>query len=322
MLKVQDHQVAGHKAGNGKLGPLIDDSGHLYKPLRGDEDGSNEVSFYASFSSEIRIPGDICRFFPNFVALSLAFDVSGLQPHLVLQDLNLGRVNSSAMDIKIELDSKPDCAFASFVYGGSTGILAQLLELKAWFEDQTTYRFYSCSVLWHTKKSLYQMERALIDFAHVVGGKGVIDHNFLGWFLLVNKFISEISENGDADNLQDICPTDTKNQKIFINGFLCKNPANITASDFKSSLLNHGGDTDNFYHSSMNTITAAEFPGLNTLGISASRTDLEEDGLVAPHAHPRASEMMFVSAGVVVAGFVDSNNQVFQKVLHEARIQG
>lgn len=82
------------------------------------------------------------------------------------------------------------------------------------------------------------------------------------------------------DNLQDICPTNAKDQGIFINGFLCKNPANITASDFKSSLLNQGGDTDNLYHSSVNIITAAEFSGLNTLGLSASRTDLEEDGMV------------------------------------------
>ncbi|KAL2533957.1 Inositol polyphosphate multikinase beta [Abeliophyllum distichum] len=462
MLKVPVHQVAGHKAGTGKLGPLIDDSRHFYKPLQSDERGSNEVSFYASFSSNTRIPGHIRRFFPNFYGTQLveASDGSGLQPHLVLQDLTSGKVNPSIMDIKIgsrtwapqatednirkclkkdressslplgfrfsglqiyesresgfwkpekrsirclsadevklilrkfvsshtssELDSKPDCAFASVVYGGSTGILAQLLELKAWFEDQTVYHFCSSSVLIMYEKELVsngknsRAEIKLVDFAHAVGGNGVIDHNFLGGLCSLIKLISEIlttpdectteassediqknriSENGrkgvdytrlsyphrnfllkanpgekwstwylaqgqptfqirDVDNLQDICPTNTKDQRIFINGFLCKNPANITASDFKSSLLNQGGDTGNFYRSSMNIITAAEFPGLNTLGLSASRTDLEDDGLVTPHAHPRASEMMFVSTGVVVAGFVDSNNQVFQKVLN------
>ncbi|KAL2554844.1 Inositol polyphosphate multikinase [Forsythia ovata] len=425
MLKIPDHQVAGHRAGKGKLGPLIDDSRHFYKPLQSDERGSNEVSFYASFSSNTRIPDHIRRFFPNFYGTQLveASDGSGLQPHLVLQDLTSGKVNPSIMDIKIgsrtwapqdtedyirkcskkdtetsslplgfrlsglqiyesresgfwkpekrsirclsadevklilrkfvsshtssELDSKPDCAFASVVYGGSTGILAQLLELKAWFEDQTVYHFYSCSVLMMYEKELVSngksplAEIKLVDFAHVVGGNGVIDHNFLGGLCSLIKLISEIlttpdectteassediqknriSENGDVDNLQDICPTNTKEQKIFINGFLCKNPANITASDFKSSLLNQGGDTDNFYRSSMNIITAAEFPGLNTLGLSASRTDLEDDGLVTPHAHPRASEMMFVSTGVVVAGFVDSNNQVFQKFLNEGDV--
>lgn len=71
MLKVQDHQVAGHKAGNEKLAPLIDDSGHFYKPHQGDEHGSNEASFYASFSSDTRIPGHICRFFLNFYGTQL-----------------------------------------------------------------------------------------------------------------------------------------------------------------------------------------------------------------------------------------------------------
>lgn len=41
---------------------------------------------------------------------------------------------------------------------------------------------------------------------------------------------------------------------------------------------------------------------------------------MAPHAHPRASELMFVSTGVVVAGFVDSNNQVFQEFLNEGDV--
>ncbi|KAI3463512.1 hypothetical protein Pfo_020175 [Paulownia fortunei] len=125
---------------------------------------------------------------------------------------------------------------------------------------------------------------------------------------------------GDVDNVYDVCPTDTAHQKIFFNGLPCKDSSNIAASDFKSSLLNEAGDTDNFYSSSMTIATAAEFPGLNTLGLSAARTDIEADGLVMPHAHPRASEMIFVRTGVVVAGFVDSNNLVFQKRLEEGEV--
>lgn len=126
---------------------------------------------------------------------------------------------------------------------------------------------------------------------------------------------------GDGGNIYDVCPTDTAQQhKIFINGFPCKSPANTTPSDFKSSLLSESGDTDNFYRSSTTMATAAEFPGLNTLGLSAARTDIEVDGMVTPHAHPRASEMIFVRAGIVVAGFVDSKNQVFQKRLREGEV--
>ncbi|GFP84727.1 inositol polyphosphate multikinase beta [Phtheirospermum japonicum] len=222
MLKVPDHQVAGHKADGGNLGPLIDESGRFYKTLQGDERGSNEVSFYTSFSPNTKIPDHITRFFPKFYGTQLvhASNGTGMQPHMVLQDLTFDRVNPSIMDIKMgsrtwasqspedyigkclkkdrestsvslgfrlsglqvfeskesgfwmpgksevmslstddvrlflkkyvssnASDLKPDCAFASIVYGGSTGILSQLLELKAWFEDQTIYHFYSCLVL-------------------------------------------------------------------------------------------------------------------------------------------------------------------------------
>ncbi|KAA8524464.1 hypothetical protein F0562_010887 [Nyssa sinensis] len=126
----------------------------------------------------------------------------------------------------------------------------------------------------------------------------------------------------DPDNLQDACPTTTTftPQTIHINGFPCKNPNNITAADFKTSRLNHPGDTDVFVRSSTTIVTAADFPGLNTLGLSVARTDIEVDGLVLPHSHPRASEMFFVSKGVVVAGFIDTKNQLFQKVLKEGDV--
>uniref|UniRef100_A0A5B6ZWL5 Inositol polyphosphate multikinase n=2 Tax=Davidia involucrata TaxID=16924 RepID=A0A5B6ZWL5_DAVIN len=276
MLKVPLHQVAGHQASGGQLGPLIDDSGRFYKPLQSDERGSSEVAFYTSFSSNTRIPDHICRFFPVFYGTQLleASDGSGLHPHLVLQDLVSGRLNPSIMDIKIgsrtwppessddymqkclkkdrestslplgfrvsglqiygskesgfwkpekkliknfsaedvklvlrkfvssnastDSDSELDCSFASVIYGGSTGILAQLLELKAWFEDQTIFHFYSCSVLLVYEKELVLKGRSsgaevkLIDFAHVVEGRDVIDHNFLGGLCSLIKFVSEI----------------------------------------------------------------------------------------------------------------------------------
>lgn len=92
----------------------------------------------------------------------------------------------------------PDCSHASVVYGGSAGILAQLLELKSWFEDQTMFHFYSCSILMLYEKQLTVEKKTsrsqvkLVDFAHVVEGKGVIDHSFLGGLCSLIKFISEI----------------------------------------------------------------------------------------------------------------------------------
>lgn len=142
--------------------------------------------------------------------------------------------------------------------------------------------------------------------------------------LFANAILLLISLNSllaDCDNLQDICPTDmSPDQTVFINGFPCKNPSNIITSDFKNLLLSQQGSTDTFLRSSVTIATAAEFPGLNTLGLATARTDLEVDGLVTPHTHPRATEMIFVAKGVVIAGFIDTNSKLFQSVLREGDV--
>nr|CAC35322.1 hypothetical protein [Linum usitatissimum] len=296
MFKVPEHQVAGHQAINGLLGPLVDDSGRFYKPLQGDERGATEMAFYTSFSAHKTIPQHVRRFFPAFHGTQSieASDGSGLHPHLILEDLTSTRLHPCVMDIKIgsrtwypeasqayiekclkkDVESsspflgfrisglqvygndkessevvlkperkllqnltadevrlvlkrfvssnpksdQPDCSFAAVVYGGSNGILAQLLELKAWFEDQTIYHFNSCSVLMLYEKEKTKMVNGgeeslgcaavkLIDFAHVTEGNGVIDHNFLGGLCSLIKFISEIltgpDENSPKSCLQD-----------------------------------------------------------------------------------------------------------------------
>ncbi|KAK9948747.1 hypothetical protein M0R45_004311 [Rubus argutus] len=276
MFKVPDHQVAGHMAGAGALGPLVDDSGHFYKPLQSDERGTNEVAFYTSFSTDTRVPDQIRKFFPVFHGTRdlEASDGSGMHPHLVLEDIISSRINPSILDIKIgsstwypeaseayiikclkkdretcsltlgfrisglqfygsketgfwkpdrksvnsfthddvrsalrkfvssnsptNSDIEPDCSYASTIYGGPDGILAQLLELKLWFEDQTIFHFYSCSVMMvYDKESILKGENPnpqikLVDFAHVMEGKGVIDHNFLGGLCSLIKFISDV----------------------------------------------------------------------------------------------------------------------------------
>ncbi|XP_022145873.1 inositol polyphosphate multikinase alpha-like [Momordica charantia] len=279
MFKIPDHQVAGHQASNGMIGPLIDDSGLFFKPLQKDDRGSKEVAFYKSLFSNTSVPDNIRAFFPAFHGTQLipASDGSGLHPHLVLQDLVSSYVNPSIMDIKIgsrtwypqasedyiqrcfkkdrETSSlalgfrlsglqihvsqkvgywkperrslqnlsaedvklilkkyvssnapdsdadEPDCVFASSVYGGSNGVLAQLLELKTWFEDQTIYHFYSSSVLmvYDKETTLETKSNAaikLVDFAHIVESGGVIDHNFLGGLCSLIKLISEILSDG------------------------------------------------------------------------------------------------------------------------------
>ncbi|KAL6003581.1 inositol polyphosphate multikinase [Asimina triloba] len=273
MLKAPDHQVAGHQALDGQLGPLVDGSGRFYKPLQDKGRGSNEVAFYNSFSSNPGVPNHIRQFFPTFYGTQLleASNGSGLLPHLVLEDLMSNLANPSVTDTKIgsktwypaapedyflkclkkdrettslklgfrisglqvhdgkesgrwkpdkkhvqgftmedvrvalgkfvssnaSSDSEPDCLYASSIYGGFGGILAQLLELKSWFEDQTIFHFYSSSVLMMYEKDAVEAGRfnakvKLVDFAHVFEGEGIIDHNFLGGLCSLIKFVSDI----------------------------------------------------------------------------------------------------------------------------------
>lgn len=282
MLKVPEHQVAGHIAIDGKLGPLVDDEGRFFKPLQGDSRGEHEAKFYESFSSNKKIPDHIYRYFPIYHGTQLveASDGSGKLPHLVLEDVVSGYSNPSVMDVKIgsrtwypdvseeyfkkcikkdretttvslgfrvsglkifdhqessfwrperklvlgynadgarlalrkfvssnspsDSNSIPNCAFVSEVYGG---ILEQLLELKAWFETQTLYHFISCSILMVYENESILMKgddgqalRAqvkLVDFAHVLEGNGVIDHNFLGGLCSFIKFIKDILQSLD-----------------------------------------------------------------------------------------------------------------------------
>ncbi|KAK1313167.1 Inositol polyphosphate multikinase alpha [Acorus calamus] len=83
--------------------------------------------------------------------------------------------------VSSSVDPSMDCAFASVVYGGADGILARLLEMKVWFEEQTEYHFYSCSVLMGFEREAAEKGREgrvmmrLVDFAHVLDGRGVID---------------------------------------------------------------------------------------------------------------------------------------------------
>ncbi|KAF4354916.1 inositol polyphosphate multikinase beta [Cannabis sativa] len=287
MFKIPDHQVAGHQASTGIIGPLIDDSGRFYKPLQSDHRGSQEVEFYTKFSSITEIPNHIRKFFPIYYGTKQieASDGSGPCPHLVMEDVVSIRTNPSLMDIKMgsrtwfptasedyimkclkkdretttlplgfrisgfqiygdkdsgywkperkyvlgfstddvrvalkkfvssnssnDLVAEPDFAFAESVYGGPNGVLAQLLKLKTWFENQTIFHFYSCSVL-----MVYEKEPALkghspgvtvklIDFAHVIEGEGVIDHNFLGGLCSLIKFISDILDNLPHNSAQN-----------------------------------------------------------------------------------------------------------------------
>ncbi|TKY73828.1 Germin protein subfamily 3 member 4 [Spatholobus suberectus] len=124
----------------------------------------------------------------------------------------------------------------------------------------------------------------------------------------------------ECDNLKDFCPaTPPEKQAIFINGLPCEDPDNTSAHDFKSMELSKAGSRDDF-GSSIKIVTASKFLGLNTLGLAIGRSDIEVDGLVNLHNHPRATEMIYVSEGVLVAAFLDTQNQLFQKTLRDGDV--
>ncbi|KAJ7527337.1 hypothetical protein O6H91_16G049000 [Diphasiastrum complanatum] len=119
----------------------------------------------------------------------------------------------------------------------------------------------------------------------------------------------------DEDPLQDVCVADP-NAQVKVNGFVCKAMPN--ASDFVSPLLRKAENTNNKLGSSVTVAGAANFPGLNTQGLSFARIDYAPGGVVPPHNHPRASEVLFVMAGTLRVGFVssDGNSTLFTNTLY------
>ncbi|CAK7329412.1 unnamed protein product [Dovyalis caffra] len=125
----------------------------------------------------------------------------------------------------------------------------------------------------------------------------------------------------DPGPLQDFCVgINDADAAVVVNGKFCKNPSFATIEDFTYSGLNVPGNTSNQLRVHVNLITADVMPGLNTLGISLARIDLEPNGgLNPPHYHPRGSEVLLVLEGTLYAGFVTSNpdHRLYSKILKQ-----
>ncbi|PKA52254.1 Putative germin-like protein 2-1 [Apostasia shenzhenica] len=135
--------------------------------------------------------------------------------------------------------------------------------------------------------------------------------------LALLAFAASTAMATDPTQLQDFCVTDTKS-KVFVNGFVCKNPNDVTENDFFFSGLNITGNTANQLGSKITSVNALNLPGLNTLGISLIRIDFAAGGFNPPHTHPRATEILVVLEGTLAVGFVtsDPDNKLFAKVLN------
>ncbi|KAF8408740.1 hypothetical protein HHK36_004808 [Tetracentron sinense] len=121
--------------------------------------------------------------------------------------------------------------------------------------------------------------------------------------------------------LQDFCVADTISSAR-VNGLVCKDPKLAQANDFFFSGLHLTGNTSNPVGSKVTPVTAAQIPGLNTLGISIVRIDYAPWGINPPHTHPRATEILTVLEGTLHVGFVSSNpdNRLITKVLQKGDV--
>ncbi|XVF30942.1 hypothetical protein REPUB_Repub16aG0102500 [Reevesia pubescens] len=145
--------------------------------------------------------------------------------------------------------------------------------------------------------------------------KGV--NNFLVTIALL-ALASSLASASDPSSLQDFCVAlNSTKQAVFVNGKFCKDPKLVTADDFFFSGLDKAGNTSNAVGSRVTPVNVDQIPGLNTLGISLVRIDYAPGGQNPPHTHPRATEILVVSKGILYVGFVTSNpdNRFFTKVL-------
>jgi quercetin dioxygenase-like cupin family protein len=141
----------------------------------------------------------------------------------------------------------------------------------------------------------------------------------IAFFVLQIAFSPMMLMASGADPEQDFCVADLASATL-VNGLVCKSPAAVTANDFVFHGLAIPGNTKNAAGSSVTPAFAAQFPGLNTLGISMARLDFAQGGLVPPHTHPRATEILFVVEGSLLVGFVSTNNQLFATTVNKGDV--
>ncbi|XP_059670285.1 putative germin-like protein 2-1 [Cornus florida] len=121
--------------------------------------------------------------------------------------------------------------------------------------------------------------------------------------------------------LQDFCVADATSS-VRVNGLACMDSKLVQAGHFSFSGLHLVGNTSNPLGSRVTPVTVAQLPGLNTLGIALARLDYAPWGLIPPHMHPRATEVLTVLEGSLEVGFVASNpeNRFISKVLQKGDV--
>ncbi|XP_027122263.2 germin-like protein 1-1 [Coffea arabica] len=138
--------------------------------------------------------------------------------------------------------------------------------------------------------------------------------HLLMFFIIVLLSLVMPCYGADPSPLQDYCIADLSSD-IYLNGYPCKNPNNVTVDDF----FYDGFITDTTAFNIDRWKAAAAhvdfFPAVNTLGVTMIQIQLLKGGVVGPHTHPRASEMLLLMEGKVIAGFITTDNVLFYKTM-------
>ncbi|KAE9584739.1 hypothetical protein Lal_00041662 [Lupinus albus] len=114
-----------------------------------------------------------------------------------------------------------------------------------------------------------------------------------------------------TSHASDFCVADLKGVKS-PSGYPCK--SHVTVDDFVFSGFK-AGNTSNVFKAALTPAFVDEFPGVNGLGFSAARLDLDVGGIIPMHSHPGGSELLIMVSGHITAGFIASDNSVFLKTL-------
>uniref|UniRef100_K4CW26 Germin-like protein n=1 Tax=Solanum lycopersicum TaxID=4081 RepID=K4CW26_SOLLC len=112
--------------------------------------------------------------------------------------------------------------------------------------------------------------------------------------VIATFFSSQLAYAYDDNPLQNICvAVQDSNTSVFVNGKICKDPKLANADDFFTWGFNISGETIyKKYGYATKIVDINNMPGLNTLGISIVRADLEPKGFIQFHIHPRATEII------------------------------
>lgn len=134
--------------------------------------------------------------------------------------------------------------------------------------------------------------------------------------------IGPVGAKADPDPLQDFCVADLQAPGPSVNGYPCRAADQLTEADFAYAGLATAANLTGFPTEAMATLAFVdEWPALNTLGLSLVRLDINPGGVILPHTHHLATEILYCLEGEVYTGFVTNGdnptvpNKLYAKIV-------